>query len=156
MDQASAKQLIKSTEYLDNQILVYKEGSKIIFGKIIWKGYTASFKDDAGEDGTVRVRVKNLHSGKEFSDSLSKFIGLFPEEFIQNRTNSKNEILNLLTENVDVQSKTLAWIEKTVTIPETKKKNEIETLLTELWLESKVSKRRFKTNDDVIYNSRGK
>jgi len=155
MDQADAKQLIKTTEYLDNQILVYKEGSKKIFGKIIWKGYTASFKDDAGEDGTVRVRVKNLHSGKEFSDSLSKFADLFPKEFIENRTNSKNEILNVLSENVEVESKTLSWIEKTISIPEKKKKDEIEILLTELWLESKVSKRRFKTNDDVIYNSRG-
>ena len=103
MDQATAKQLIENTDYLDNQILAIKEKSTTIFGKIIWKGYTASFKDDEGKDGTVRVRVKNLHSGKEFSESLTKFAGLFPKEFIANRINSKNEILNVLNENKEVE-----------------------------------------------------
>lgn len=155
MDQAAAKKLIENTEYLNNQILVYKEKSKTIFGKIIWKGYTASFKDDEGKDGTVRVRVKNLHNGKEFSDSLSKFVTLFPKEFITNRINSKNEILNVLNNNKEVKSKTLTWIEDSVSIPEVKEKDEVENLLTELWLESKITKARFKANDDVTYSPRG-
>lgn len=156
MDQATAKKLIENTDYLDNQILAIKEKSDTIYGKITWKGYTAAFKDEEGEIGTVRVRIKNLHSGIEFSESLSKFATLFPKEFIENRTSSKEEILNVLNENENVQSKTLSWIEDSVTIPEAKNKNEIETLLTELWLESKVTKARMRTSKDTVYSLRVK
>ena len=156
MDQATAKKLIENTDYLDNQILAIKEKSDTIYGKITYKGYTAAFKDEQGEDGTVRVRIKNLQSGKEFSESLSKFADLFPKEFITNRINSKNEILNVLNDNENISSKTLSWIEDSVTIPEAKSKNEIETLLTELWLESKITKARTKTSPEVVYTPRNK
>jgi hypothetical protein len=154
MNQAAAKELIKSTNYLDNQILSYKEDSKTIIGKIVSKGYTASFKDEDGNHGTVRVRIKDLKSNTEFSESLTKIAKLFPKEFISNRLQSKDEILNVLENNKDVRSKTISWIEETITIPETKKKDEVESLLNELWLESKVTKARFTTDTDVIYNSR--
>lgn len=154
MDQVTAKELIKNTEYLDNQILVYKEKSKTIFGKIVWKGYNAASKDEEGQNGAVRVRIKDLKSATEFSESLTKIANLFPKEFILNRGNSKKEILNVLQQNKDVKEKTLSWIEGSIKIPETKKKNEVENLLTELWLESKVTKARFKANDDVVYSPR--
>lgn len=153
MNQAAAKELIKSTDYLDNQILAYKEDSKLIYGKIVWKGYTASFKDDQGEDGTVRVRIKNLHNSEEFSESLTKIVRLFPKDFMTNRSNSKKEILNVLQVNKDVKEKTLSWIGDSISIPETEE-SELETLLTELWLESKVVKARFTTTSDVVYNSK--
>ena len=154
MDQSTAKKLIEETKYLDNQILVYREDSKTIYGKIIWKGYTAAFKDEEGNDGTVRVRIKDLHSSKEFSESLSKIAHLFPKEFILNREHSKMEILNVLQNNKEVKAKTLNWIKDSVTLP-AEQPEEVESLLTELWLESKVTKARFKANDDVTYSPRG-
>lgn len=154
MDQSSAKRLIEETQYLDNQILVYREKAKTVYGKIIWKGYTAAFKDEEGKDGTVRVRIKDLHSSKEFSESLAKIANLFPKEFILNRASSKNEILNVLQNNNEVKAKTLNWIKDSVTLP-ADQPEEVESLLTELWLESKVTKARFKANDDVTYSPRG-
>jgi len=154
MNQAAAKELIKSTIYLDDQILSYKEDSKTIIGKIVSKGYTASFKDEEGKDGTVRCRIKDLKTNTEFSESLTKMAKLFPKEFISNRVQSKDEILSVLASNKDVRQKTISWIEKTITIPEVKKKNEVESLLNELWLESKITKAKFTAETDVIYNSR--
>ena len=155
MNQADAKKIIEETNYLENQILVYQEDQKTIFGKIVWKGYTASFKDENNEDGTVRVRIKDLLTGKEFSDSLKKIATEFPKEFIENKLNSKKEILNILEDNQDNKSKTLSWIANSISNPSIKKQEEtVENLLTELWLESKVSKARFKANDDVVYNTR--
>lgn len=155
MDQAQAKKIIEETNYLENQILVYQEDKKTIFGKIVWKGYSASFRDDNNEEGTVRVRIKDLLSGKEFSDSLTKIANEFPKESIENRANSKKEILNILESNKDNNSKTLSWIANSVNDPQMKKQeNKIENLLTELWLESKVTKARFKANDAVVYNTR--
>lgn len=154
MNQAAAKELIKNTEYLNDQILSYKEDSKTIIGKIVSKGYTASFKDEEGNHGTVRVRIKDLKTNTEFSEDLTKIAKLFPKEFVSNRLQSKDEILNVLESNKDVRLKTVSWIEETISIPEVKKKNEIESLLNELWLESKVTKARFTADADVIYNCR--
>ena len=155
MNQADAKKIIAETNYLENQIIVYQNDTDKIFGKIVWKGYSASFKDENDEDGTVRVRIKDLLTGKEFSDSLLKIATDFPVESIENKANSKKEILNILDINKDVQSKTLSWIANSISNPEIKKQEEtVENLLTELWLESKVTKARFKANDDVVYNAR--
>jgi hypothetical protein len=154
MNQAAAKELIKSTDYLDNQILSYKEDARTIIGKIVSKGYTASFKDEDGNHGTVRVRIKDLKTNTEFSESLTKIAKLFPKEFISNRLQSKDEILTVLKSNKEVKLKTVSWIEETMTIPEVKKKDEVESLLYELWLESKVTKARFNADADVSYNSR--
>ncbi len=155
MNQADAKKIIEETNYLENQILVYQEDTKTIFGKIVWKGYSAAFKDENNEDGTVRVRIKDLLTGKEFSDSLLKIATEFPKESIENKLNSKKEILNILDDNKDVQSKTLSWIANSVTNPGIKKQEgTVENLLTELWLESKVTKARFKANDAVVYSAR--
>ena len=131
MDQATAKQLIDNTDYLDNQILVYKEKSKTIFGKIIWKGYSAAAKDEEGNDGTVRVRIKDLYNRNEFSESLSNIATLFPKEFITNWINSKKEILNVLNNNKEVESKTLSWIDQNENLPASAKKiiNKLEVCI---------------------------
>jgi len=90
-------------------------------------------------------------SGKEFTDNLTKVARDFPEELISNKESAKAEIFNLLQENKS-ETKTLNWIEESVTFD--KEGISVERLLTELWLESKVTKARFKSDDLVVYNSR--
>jgi hypothetical protein len=151
MNQLSAKKLIEETNYLDNKILVFKSDDKNKFCKIVWKGYSATTKDENNEDGTVRVRLKDLLSGKEFSEDMKQVSSIFPKESILNKENSKAEILNIIHQAENENNKTLEWIAKSF---DTKQvvEEEVEQLLTELWLESKVTKARFKSNDIVVYN----
>jgi len=153
MNQASAKQLIEETNYLDNKILVFKDSSKNKFCKIVWKGYSATNKDQNDEDGTVRARLRDLMSGKEFSDDIQHVAELFPLEKITGKEECKKEILNLLDSDEKDNSKTISWITNSF---ENQKvvEDEVEELLTELWLESKVTKARFKADDVVVYNAR--
>lgn len=153
MDQTTAKEIIAETEYLDGQILAIKDSkNKTKFCKIIWKGFSATQKDEENKEGSARVRVKDLMSGKEFTDNLTKIIRDFPAEMITSKESAKAEILNLLEENKGFENKTLDWIEDSVTF--NKEEVATERLLTELWLESKITKARFKTDDLVVYNSR--
>jgi hypothetical protein len=152
MDQATAKEIIKDTEYLDGRILVMDDTKKTKFCKIIWKGFSATQKDEDNQEGAARVRVKDLMTGKEFTDNLTKVARQFPPEMITSKESAKAEIFNLLKENVAVESKTLGWIKDSVTTEQDDKS--LERLLTELWLESKVTKARFKSDDLVVYNSR--
>jgi len=152
MDQTTAKEIIKDTDYLDGRILVMEDSKKKTkFCKIIWKGFSATQKDENNEDGSARVRVKDLMSGKEFTDNLTKVAREFPEDMISIKESAKVEILGLLKDNKS-ESKTLDWITDSVTFE--KEGVNIERLLTELWLESKVTKARFKSDDLVVYNSR--
>lgn len=152
MDQTTAKEIIKDTDYLDGRILVMEDSKKKTkFCKIIWKGFSATQKDENNEEGSARVRVKDLMSGKEFTDNLTKVAREFPEEFISNKESAKAEIMNLLEANKS-ETKTLDWISGSVEF--NKEGVNIERLLTELWLESKVTKARFKSDDLVVYNSR--
>ena len=152
MDQTTAKEIIKDTDYLDGRILVMEDSKKKTkFCKIIWKGFSATQKDENNEDGSARVRVKDLMSGKEFTDNLTKVAREFPEDMISIKESAKIEILGLLQEN-KAETKTLEWISDAVTFD--KEGVNIERLLTELWLESKVTKARFKSDDLVVYNSR--
>jgi len=152
MDQATAKEIIKETEYLDGRILVMDDTKKIKFCKIIWKGFSATQKDEDNKEGAARVRVKDLMTGKEFTDNLTKIARNFTPEFITDKESAKVDILNVLKENTTVESKTLGWIKETVS----SKRDDVqfERLLTELWLESKITKARFKSDDLVVYNSR--
>ena len=152
MDQTTAKEIIKDTDYLEDRILVIEDSKKKIkYCKIIWKGFSATQKDENNEEGAARVRVKDLMSGKEFTDNLTKVAREFPEEFISSKESAKAEIFSLLQENKS-ETKTLDWIEDSVTFD--KNGVSVERLLTELWLESKVTKARFKSDDLVVYNSR--
>ena len=152
MDQTTAKEIIKDTDYLQDRILVMEDSKKKIkYCKIIWKGFSATQKDENNEEGAARVRVKDLMSGKEFTDNLTKVAREFPEEFISSKESAKAEIFSLLQENKS-ETKTLDWIEDSVTFD--KNGVSVERLLTELWLESKVTKARFKSDDLVVYNSR--
>ena len=152
MDQTTAKEIIKDTEYLQDRILVIEDSKKKIkYCKIIWKGFSATQKDENNEEGAARVRVKDLMSGKEFTDNLTKVARQFPEEFISVKESAKAEIFSLLQEN-KAETKTLDWIEDSVKFD--KEGVNVERLLTELWLESKVTKARFKSDDLVVYNSR--
>jgi len=152
MDQTTAKEIIKETDYLDGRILVMEDSkNKHKFCKIIWKGFSATQKDENDEEGAARVRVKDLLTGKEFTDNLTKVAREFPEEMISSKESAKAEILNLLEANKS-ETKNLDWIEGSVEF--NKKEINVERLLTELWLESKVTKARFKTDDLVVYNSR--
>ena len=152
MDQTTAKEIIKDTDYLQDRILVMEDSKKKIkYCKIIWKGFSATQKDENNEEGAARVRVKDLMSGKEFTDNLTKVARQFPEEFISSKESAKAEIFSLLQENKS-ETKTLDWIEDSVTFD--KNGVSVERLLTELWLESKVTKARFKSDDLVVYNSR--
>ncbi|MBK21751.1 MAG: hypothetical protein CMP63_05490 [Flavobacteriales bacterium] len=152
MDQTTAKEIIKDTDYLQDRILVMEDSKKKIkYCKIIWKGFSATQKDENNEEGAARVRVKDLMSGKEFTDNLTKVARQFPEEFISSKESAKAEIFSLLQENKS-ETKTLDWIEDSVTF--NKDGVSVERLLTELWLESKVTKARFKSDDLVVYNSR--
>ena len=152
MDQTTAKEIIKDTDYLENRILVIEDSKKKIkYCKIIWKGFSATQKDENNEEGAARVRVKDLMSGKEFTDNLTKVARQFPEDFISTKESAKAEIFSLLQEN-KTETKTLDWIEDSVTFD--KEGVNVERLLTELWLESKVTKARFKSDDLVVYNSR--
>ena len=152
MDQTTAKEIIKDTDYLQDRILVMEDSKKKIkYCKIIWKGFSATQKDENNEEGAARVRVKDLMSGKEFTDNLTKVAREFPEEFISSKESAKAEIFSLLQENKS-ETKTLDWIEDSVTF--NKDGVSVERLLTELWLESKVTKARFKSDDLVVYNSR--
>ena len=152
MDQTTAKEIIKDTDYLENRILVMEDSKKKIkYCKIIWKGFSATQKDENNEEGAARVRVKDLMSGKEFTDNLTKVAREFPEEFISSKESAKAEIFSLLQDNKS-ETKTLDWIEDSVTFD--KNGVSVERLLTELWLESKVTKARFKSDDLVVYNSR--
>ena len=152
MDQATAKEIIKDTEYLDGRILVMEDTKKIKFCKIIWKGFSATQKDEDNNEGAARVRVKDLMTGKEFTDNLTKIARVFPPEMISDKEIAKANILSLLQENVTVESKTLDWIKKAVSSD--RDDVSFERLLTELWLESKITKARFKSDDMVVYNSR--
>ena len=152
MDQATAKEIIKDTEYLDGRILVMEDTKKIKFCKIIWKGFSATQKDEDNNEGAARVRVKDLMTGKEFTDNLTKIARVFPPELITDKEIAKANILSLLQENVTVESKTLEWIKKEVSSD--RDDVSFERLLTELWLESKITKARFKSDDMVVYNSR--
>lgn len=152
MDQATAKEIIKDTEYLDGRILVMEDTKKIKFCKIIWKGFSATQKDEDNNEGAARVRVKDLMTGKEFTDNLTKIARVFPPEMISDKEIAKANILSLLQENVTVESKTLGWIKKAVSSD--RDDVSFERLLTELWLESKITKARFKSDDMVVYNSR--
>ena len=76
---------------------------------------------------------------------------LISEEFISNKESTKAEIFSLLEDNKS-ETKTLDWIEDSVKFD--KENVSVERLLTELWLESKVTKARFKSDDLVVYNSR--
>jgi len=152
MDQATAKEIIKDTEYLDGRILVMEDTKKIKFCKIIWKGFSATQKDEDNNEGAARVRVKDLMTGKEFTDNLTKIARVFPPELITDKEIAKANILSLLQENVTVESKTLEWIKKAVSSD--RDDISFERLLTELWLESKITKARFKSDDMVVYNSR--
>lgn len=152
MDQTTAKEIIKETDYLENRILVIQDSKKKLkYCKIIWKGFSATQKDENNEEGAARVRVKDLMTGKEFTDNLTKVARDFPEEFISNKESAKAEIFNLLEDNKS-ETKTLDWIEGSVKFD--KEGVNVERLLTELWLESKVTKARFKSDDLVVYNSR--
>tara|TARA_B100000497_G_C7378144_1_gene242658 strand:- start:9 stop:470 length:462 start_codon:yes stop_codon:yes gene_type:complete len=152
MDQTTAKEIIKDTDYLENRILVMEDSKKKIkYCKIIWKGFSATQKDENNEEGAARVRVKDLMSGKEFTDNLTKVARQFPEELISTKESAKAEIFSLLQDN-KAETKTLDWIEGSVTF--NKEGVNVERLLTELWLESKVTKARFKSDDLVVYNSR--
>ncbi len=152
MDQTTAKEIIKDTDYLEDRILVMEDSKKKIkYCKIIWKGFSATQKDENNEEGAARVRVKDLMSGKEFTDNLTKVARQFPEEFISSKESAKAEIFSLLQENKS-ETKTLDWIEDSVSFD--KDGVSVERLLTELWLESKVTKARFKSDDLVVYNSR--
>ena len=88
MNQLSAKKLIEETNYLDNKILVFKSEDKNKFCKIVWKGDSATTKDENNEDGTVRVRLKDLLSGKEFSEDMKQVSSIFPKESIENKDNA--------------------------------------------------------------------
>ncbi len=152
MDQTTAKEIIKETDYLENRILVIQDSKKKLkYCKIIWKGFSATQKDENNEEGAARVRVKDLMTGKEFTDNLTKVARDFPEEFISNKESAKAEIFSLLEDNKS-ETKTLDWIEGSVKFD--KENVSVERLLTELWLESKVTKARFKSDDLVVYNSR--
>ena len=152
MDQTTAKEIIKETDYLENRILVIQNSKKKLkYCKIIWKGFSATQKDENNEEGAARVRVKDLMTGKEFTDNLTKVARDFPEEFISNKESAKAEIFSLLEDNKS-ETKTLDWIEDSVKFD--KENVSVERLLTELWLESKVTKARFKSDDLVVYNSR--
>ncbi len=152
MDQTTAKEIIKETDYLENRILVIQDSKKKLkYCKIIWKGFSATQKDENNEEGAARVRVKDLMTGKEFTDNLTKVARDFPEEFISNKESAKAEIFSLLEDNKS-ETKTLDWIEGSVKFD--KENVSVERLLTELWLESKITKARFKSDDLVVYNSR--
>ena len=85
MDQATAKEIIKDTEYLDGRILVMEDTKKIKYCKIIWKGFSATQKDEENKEGAARVRVKDLMTGKEFTDNLTKIARVFPPETISDK-----------------------------------------------------------------------
>lgn len=112
MNQLNAKKLIEETNYLDNKILVFKSEDKNKFCKIVWKGYSATTKDENNEDGSVRVRLKDLLSGKEFSEDMKQVSSIFPKENIENKENSKAEILNIINQAENESNKTLEWIAK--------------------------------------------
>lgn len=152
MDLSKAKEILKDTDYLDGRILVLEERKKAKYCKIIWKGYSATATDEENNEGSARVRMKDVLSGKEFTDNLTKVAREFPPEVITNKEECKKEILSLLQDHASIEEKTLTWITESVK----REKNEevIERLLTELWLESKVTKARFKADDLVVYNSR--
>ena len=153
MDQTTAKEIIKETDYLDGRILVMEDSKKKTrFCKIIWKGFSATQKDENDEEGSARVRVKDLMTGKEFTDNLTKIVRQFPEGLISTKESAKAEIFTLLQDNKAFENKTLEWITETVTFE--KEGVNMERLLTELWLESKVTKARFKSDDMVVYNAR--
>lgn len=154
MNQQIAKKLIEDTQYLENRILVYRDKKKTNkFCKIVWKGYSATFKDQNDEDGTVRVRLRDMLSGKEFSEDITDTTKKFPKEAITDKESSKKEILNILNSTDAEQTKTLEWV--TGNLSQDKlAEDQVEELLTELWLESKVTKARFKSDDMVVYNSR--
>ena len=49
MDQTTAKEIIKDTDYLQDRILVMEDSKKKIkYCKIIWKGFSATQKDENG------------------------------------------------------------------------------------------------------------
>lgn len=154
MNQQVAKKVIEDTKYLENRILVYDNGKKANkFCKIVWKGYSATFKDQNNEDGTVRVRLRDMLSGKEFSEDISDTAKRFSKEAITDRESSKKEILNILNSTDAEQTKTLEWVTGNLS-KDKLQEDQVEELLTELWLESKVTKARFKSDDLVVYNSR--
>ena len=51
MDQTTAKEIIKETDYLENRILVIQDSKKKLkYCKIIWKGFSATQKDENNEE----------------------------------------------------------------------------------------------------------
>lgn len=150
MDLKAAKKLIDDANYLENRILVFQDKQKNKFCKIVWKGYTATKKDHNNEDGTVRVRLKDLLSGQEFSEDMAHIVEKFPQEQVTSKEACKQEILNIININQNEQ-KTLNWIKQSFENKEVVEE-ELEQLLTELWLESKVTKARFNAGATVVYN----
>ena len=157
MNQTEAKKIIKDTEYLNNRILAFENAESTTgmkYCRVIDKKYLFSSTDENKKQGAVKVRFKDVMTGKEFMEQLTMVARQYTKKVVQETDDLKAAVLTILTDETE-PVKSLEWVLNSLKeqAPKlfTQNKDKVEGHLFELWLESKVTRSTFKSKSLTVY-----
>ncbi len=161
MNQTEAKKIIKDTEYLDNRILTFENPEATAGGRqycrVIDKKYLFSSTDENKKQGAVKIRFKDVMTGKEFMEQLTMVARTYTKKVVKEVDDAKAQLLVLLMDETE-PVKSLEWVMARFKAEDPKffetQKHKIETYLFEMWLESKISRSTFKSKNLTVYSIR--
>ncbi|MFM7023948.1 MAG: hypothetical protein ACKOXB_13335 [Flavobacteriales bacterium] len=158
MNQTEAKKIIKDTEYLNNRILTFKNAESstgTAYCRVIDKKYLFSSIDENKKQGAVKIRFKDLFTGKEFMEQLTVVARTYSKKVVQETDDLKAALLKVLSDETE-PVKSLEWVLNTLKVEAPKmyaqNKDKVEIHLCELWLESKITRSTFKSKNLTVYS----
>ena len=158
MNQTEANKIIKETEYLNNRILTFKNAESTTgmkYCRVIDKKYLFSSTDENKKQGAVKIRFKDLLTGKEFMEQLTMVAREYSKKVVKETDDVKAALLTILSDETE-PVKSLEWVLSSLKAQApkmfTQNKDKVEGHLFELWLESKVTRSTFKSKNLTVYS----
>lgn len=158
MNQTEAKKIIKDTEYLNNRILTFKNAESATgmkYCRVIDKKYLFSSTDENKKQGDVKIRFKDLMTGKEFMEQLTIVAREYSKKVVKETDDVKAALLTILADETE-PVKSLEWVLNSLKAQApkifTQYKDKVEAHLFELWLESKITRSTFKSKNLTVYS----
>ncbi len=158
MNQTEAQKIIKDTEYLNNRILSFDNPKDTAGGRqycrVIDKKYLFSSTDEKNKQGAVKIRFKDVMTGKEFMEQLTAVARQFTKKVVDETDDVKTNLLAVLSDETEpVKSMEWVMIQLKARAPKVfaQNKEKVENYLMELWLESKITRSTFKSKNLTVY-----
>lgn len=158
MNQTEAQKIIKDTEYLNNRILSFDNPKATAGGRqycrVIDKKYLFSSTDEKNKQGAVKIRFKDVMTGKEFMEQLTAVARQFTKKVVDETDDVKTNLLAVLSDETEpVKSMEWVMIQLKARAPKVfaQNKEKVENYLMELWLESKITRSTFKSKNLTVY-----